>query len=159
MTAYTAKTLLPLIDPKISLKYSPNLHAYIRRNFKSSPRNIVVTKKDSSGFRHVGVYHDYDGWLSGARIMSVLCLGKEEQVWAIRPPHEIDQTFWDRYIEHGRCAMDPDHQTAFLGGDARWLVTEGANGPERRECLWCGQHTQVMKRWTETVEKSKWVTA
>lgn len=158
-----AKDLLPLIHPAINPKFSPNLHAWIRKQWKNTEPPIVVTNP-VDGIRYVGIMFD-DGWLHGSRINAVLCSGAKEKTWAIAPGHSmlangIDHTFWDRYILDGRCAIDPEHQQVFIGDETRWLVVPAkGNQPERRECQWCGHHVQVKLDWTETVHKSEWVAA
>ena len=152
-----ARELLPLINPKLGPKYSPNLHAWVRRNWGDSGLNIAVTSGLGVG-TYIGVLHG-DGWMSGTQLNAVLCNGAKEKVWALQPNHHgvrsgVDETFWARYVSDGRCAIDPDHQTYFVGHETRWKVTGGV-----RECLWCGHHVQVLLDWTEVVHKSAWVPA
>ena len=148
-----AKELLPLINPALGPKYSPNLHAWVRKIGKrhhSLP--LVVAQPQALGIRYVGLLHE-DGWLSGSRLMPVLCNGPKETIWALGPM-QIDDTFWDRYILDGRCAIDPDHTMFFVGDESRWLVSGDV-----RACQWCGHHVQVELQWEEVVHKSEWVPA
>jgi hypothetical protein len=145
--------LLPLISPALGPKYSPNLHAWVRKISKrhhSLP--LAVTQPQALGIRYVGLLHE-DGWLSGSRLMAVLCSGAKEDTCALHPM-QIDDTFWDRYILDGCCAIDPDHSMGFVSGDTRWKVAGDV-----RECQWCGHHVQVNLRWREVVNKSEWVPA
>lgn len=152
-----ARELLPLIDPNLHPKYSPNLYKWIRKNWESTDRNIVVTKEAERN-RLIG-FLDVDGWISGTQLNRVLCNGSREKAWAFTANHYnakagVDGTFWGRYIRDGRCAIDTDHQTHFIGGDTRWKYDGKV-----RECLWCGNHVQVQLGWSETVNHSAWVPA
>lgn len=159
-----AKELLALIHPAINPKYSPNLHAWIKKQFGTSTAPIVMTKPDTTGMRRVGALREIN-WLSGANLNDVMCNGRKAKTWAIMLSHtgatlNIDDTFWHRYIRDGRCAIDPEHDVFFIGGETRWLaVPAKGRQPERRECQWCGHHVQVKLEWTETVHKSEWVAA
>ncbi len=148
-----ARDLLPQIDPRLGSKYSPNLHAWIRKNWKNSGLPLVVTTpRSGDGVRYIGVERA-DGWISGTRLTNVLCHRGASFIWA-NPLNglEVDPDFWANYIRDGRCAIDPEHQIYFSWSETRWK-TEG----EVRECQWCGHHVQVRLDWTETVHKSAWV--
>jgi hypothetical protein len=160
-----ARELLPLIDPRLGPKYSPNLHAWIRRNWKTTAHQIVATKPSGEFQKHlyIGILHD-GRWISGSHLREVLGHGARAKTWALNSPNEIDPTFWPRYIRDGRCAIDPDHTMHFIGDETRWKVTPAKHlhrrrTPEMREFLWCGHHVQVNLEWTETVHKSEWVSA
>jgi len=153
-----ARELLPLINPKLGPKYSPNLHAWVRKNWKDSATKIVVTRPDNEGLRYIGLLHK-DFWMSGTRLNAVLCNGAKEKTWALSPEHHslkagIDGTFWKRYMRDGRCAIDADHTMVFIGDETRWKTEEGT-----RECQWCGHHVQVLLDWTEVVHKTASVPA
>jgi hypothetical protein len=153
-----ALELLPLIDPKLNPKYSPNLYKWILKNWSKVAPPVVVTKPGEFGGRYIGLLHE-DGWMSASPLNAVLVRGIKEQTMAIHPNHSIakagaDKAFWDRYIRDGRCAIDTDHQTHFIGGETRWKYDGKV-----RECLWCGNHAQVQLDWTEVVNHSAWVPA
>jgi hypothetical protein len=153
-----ARELLPLIDPKLNPKYSPNLYKWIRKNWSKVAQPVIVTNPGNYGARCIGLLHD-DGWMSASVLMAALCNGAKEDTMALHPGHSsikagVDDTFWDRYIRDGRCAIDADHQTYFIGDETRWKVTGKV-----RECLWCGHHVQVQLDWTEVVNHSAWVPA
>lgn len=63
---------------------------------------------------------------------------------------EVVDGFWDRYLEVGRCAIDPGHQEHFSGPE-RFSIQGNI-----RTCLWCGcvQHKVVTPR---TVLDESWV--
>ena len=152
-----ARDLLPRINPKLDPRYSPNLHAWISKEWRDCPRPIVVTNDGDFG-PYIGALWG-DGWMSGVQLNAVLCNGAKEKTWALQPNHHsvisgVDESFWTRYIRDGRCAIDQDHARFFIGDETRWKVTGGV-----RECLWCGHHVQVKLDWTETVHKSEWVPA
>jgi hypothetical protein len=151
----TPRDLLPLINPKLHQKYSPNLYKWIRKNFSKDRQPIVVTNQPD---RYIGLLRE-DGYMSGARLNAVLAEGVLKTVWALHPDHHsrragVDETFWERYIQDGRCAIDPEHQVGFVGDDTRWKYDGKV-----RECQWCGHHVQVQLDWTEVVNHSDWVPA
>jgi hypothetical protein len=152
-----ARELLPLIGSGQHPRYSPNLHTWIHKNWLKAGERVVVTN-DPGMNRYIGLLHE-DGWMSGTRLAAVLVNGAKETVWALQPNHHsvklgVDETFWQRYIQDGRCAIDPGHLVYFVDEETRWKVTGGV-----RECLWCGHHVQVKLDWTETVNHSAWVPA
>jgi hypothetical protein len=154
-----ASELLPLIDPKLHPRYSPNLHAWIRQQWGDTNCQIVVTNTCEFG-PYIGAI-DAAGWVIGSQLNSVLCNGKRANTWALTPNHHsliagVDEAFWPRYIRDGRCAIDQDHQGFFIGDETRWNLTGSV-----RECLWCGHHVQVKLDWTEivAVNHSAWVPA
>lgn len=147
--------LLPLIDPKINPKFSPNLHAWIKKRWSHLAINLVVTNPDEWGRRYIG-HLDPENWLGCSKLNGVLCNGTKERTFAIPNHLGIDQTFFDRYVRDGRCAIDPEHKTFFINDQTRWKeIGSGLT----RECLWCGHHVQVKLDWTETVNKTEWVAA
>lgn len=145
------------IAPRQSAKFSPNLYRWLtaRSNVRAARNSHVYS--DADGALWIGEKWD-DGCFSGSRLNAVLCNGPTE----IRGSYERSyfvaglvqvQTFWERYMADGRCAIDVAHTTAFIGEDSRWRV-QG----DSRSCLWCGKATQTMRRWTEAVERSEWTT-
>jgi hypothetical protein len=154
----TPRDLLPLINPKLHPKYSPNLYNWIRKNWSKVGSLVVVTNPGEFGGRYIGLLHD-DGWMSASPLNAVLCNGEKERTMAVYPSHSsrkagVDETFWERYIQDGRCAIDPEHQVGFVGNDTRWKYDGKV-----RECQWCGHHVQVQLDWTEVVNHSDWVPA
>jgi hypothetical protein len=92
----------------------------------------------------------------GSKLNAVLCDARAESmcygglVGQLRElPH-----FWTAYTAIGRCAIDTEHKASFLSDESRWEV-EG----DQRHCLWCRSFTQVLRRWTVTLEKSAWMPA
>ena len=149
-----ARDLLPQIDPRLGSKYSPNLHGWIRKNWKNSGLSLVVTTPiNGDGVRYIGVEHA-DGRISRRPLTNELCHRGASFIWAIplKGLAVVDPDFWATYIRDGRCAIDPEHQIDFLDSEKRWK-TEG----DVRACQWCGSHVQVKLDWTETVHKSAWV--
>lgn len=145
---------LSAIDPRNGAKYSPNLYGFL-----SSRKNRIIAKcarvyADTEGVLWVG-YQD-DDYLIGARLMHVLCEGSRARVFAyahIGALSELED-FWMRYVADGRCAIDPDHKTYFIGDETRW-----SGGGTERCCIWCGKARQRLERWVERVERERWVTA
>ena len=153
----TPNELLALIDPKISPKYSPNLHAWIKKRWGHLSINLVVTNPNEWGSRYIG-HLDPENWLGASNLMGVLCNGAKEETFAIPNHYGIDETFIDRYVRDGRCAIDTGHRTGFIGDESRWVVVPAhGDQPARRECQWCRHHVQVNLGWTEVINKSEWV--
>ena len=142
------------INPKNHPRYSPNLYKWIMNRNNPTRKWASRVYKDSDGTLWIGFIDDGD--FIGARLMSVLCNGSG--AWSacygslkLGLVEVID--FWDDYIKRGRCAIDQDHSMYFIGDETRWRA-EG----DTRECLWCGNVRQRLKKWSEVVEREKWVT-
>lgn len=139
------------IHPSKSTKYSPNLYAWLTHPRHSHRTKTSHVHNDENGDFFIGLW---DGsYLIGSRLIAVLCKGRAEQSWAfghLKGLVMVDD-FWSRYAATGRCAIDQRHQMHFLNDDTRWQV----DGDLRR-CLWCGNHSQIKKRWHEHVERSAW---
>ncbi len=139
------------IHPSNGAKYSPNLYAWLTLRSK---RHRVETSRVFStkdGLLYIGFLDD--GYLIGSRLVSVLCYGKKEKSWAFSYLGEVIEVpdFWARYMDVGRCAIDLEHKMHFFGDDSRWRI----HG-DRRECLWCENHSQKLRQWVEIVERSAW---
>jgi hypothetical protein len=143
---------LGLIAPNCGFKYSPNLHRFLKKH--ASLARMARLFIDSTGVRYLGFIDDTDS-LIGARLNQVLSMGTKTPVFCystlgVLTEHE---SFWAEYVADGRCALDREHTTPFVGDQTRWR-TAG----EHRSCLWCGKMTQTLRRWTETkvVERESW---
>jgi hypothetical protein len=53
------------------------------------------------------------------------------------------EDFWDDYLEWGRCALDPNHQTSFLNAAGRY---EYRAGGKIRTCRWCGHEQRKIEK-------------
>lgn len=142
-------------------KYSPNLRSFVlrwhRKLGKTIKGPVPQVYRLSDGRLYIGYLDDY-GALIGACLNTVLGRGASTQTFCyahIRNPEWVEG-FWEQYGEDGRCAIDRDHTTYFIGDNTRWRV-DG----DHRSCLWCGKVSQQLKRWTETktVQHEEWVTA
>src|SRR3546814_7495066 len=94
-----------------------------------------------------------DGYLTGTRLMTVLCQGAKAETFAYGTlgPLEAIEGFWEQYKQMGRCVVDPEHKIAFIGDEDRWSV-EG----DSRSCSWCGQvHHKLVTR-VETITHQHW---
>ncbi len=140
------------ISPKLHERYSPNLYNWLKglSHRRHLPQNRVWRCPDD----RLWIGWLDDGFLIGARLNGVLCNGRREQTMAytLKSLGKLTEVadFWPRYMEIGRCAIDVDHTTPFQNSDGRWLVLG-----DKRQCQWCGQK-QTLRRWTETVERSRW---
>ncbi|UUZ66352.1 hypothetical protein LP417_35670 (plasmid) [Polaromonas sp. P1-6] len=135
-----------LIKPSLGAEYSPNLYRWltIRERPWRANRSQVLADKD--GTLWIGEQDDH--WFTGCWLNSVLCNGVKAETGAypgLGLKLRLITDFWLRYIRDGRCAIDVDHKALFIGDETRWE----SHGDTRR-CTWCGNTSQVLKRWTET---------
>lgn len=139
------------IHPSKGAKYSPNLHRWLTMRNKKHHAWTSRVYRDEAGTLWIGMLDLGD--MIGARLMNVLCYGTkaESACWVnlLGLVEVVD--FWARYTAVGRCSIDPEHKMHFVGDDTRWR-TAG----DKRECLWCGNHAQKMRRWVEPMERSAW---
>ena len=140
------------IDPKKSTKYSPNIYRWLTMRNKKYRAKTSRVYRGEDGEIFVGMIDD--GLLIGSRLSAVLFYGPKAQSFCFIGPGRIEEVadFWQRYIADGRCAIDTEHRRHFIGDESRWL-----QDGDTRSCQWCGKAHQVLKRWTETVDCSKWV--
>ena len=151
--------ILKQIRPSLGAKYSPNLYRWLKQRPHWSEVDVFQTTADTlilgpKGTLIIGFVDVRDFW--GNQLMHVLCEGVKAGSWCYlgAASHvEKIEGFWDRYITDGRCAIDPEHQVTFLNDDTRWQVRGNT-----RSCLWCGKATQVLNRWTQTIEHERWET-
>lgn len=171
-------TTLPVGHPTMNLKeisparspaFSPNLyhwmhsegHAYkdggVAETIFRVLRGSKLAKLYGAGTLMIGChYKQYKGDtdFSGALLMSVLCNGsKAKRVCYPGAANslEVVKGFWNRYLQVGRCAIDPAHQEHFFGNE-RYSVAG-----DTRTCLWCGQtHQRVLT--PRTVFDESWST-
>jgi len=133
-------------------RYSPNLAKWLRRNRRIGLPGIFF---DGEGRRWIG-WNDDEYFFHGSKLSRVLCDGARATVWAVpgASSFEEEPDFWRRYEVEGRCAIDAKHEMYFIGEETRWSTTG-----DTRECLWCGRHTQHLRRWTETINRERWEAA
>lgn len=146
-------SLLKAISPSNGAKFSPNLFRWLSLKGK---RRAVTSKvyRDDRGDMFIGFIEN--GYFVGSRLIQVLCDGVTPVMAYPGLQHSLKELdwFWDGYIKEGRCVIDPEHSISFLNDDNRWSI-KGS----KRSCLWCGECTQVLKKWTEVVNRSEWVVA
>jgi hypothetical protein len=146
------KTLrLADIAPNKSAAFSPNLHKYMKTHghFYRGGGTIEGVYKVRAGTKAAEVFGagtlmlgfpDEDGYFIGTRMISALCHGSkaERAAYPYGKGVELVEGFWDRYLEVGRCAIDPDHNENFM---ADRFSMDG----DTRTCLWCGaKHERVL---------------
>jgi len=148
--------------------YSPNLFAWMKRHAHfyrggGHAESVFRVRKGSRYAQMFGegtlvighAFGQYEGDtdFSGVRLMAALCRGaRADRVCylGMMPSLEVVANFWERYLDVGRCAIDPDHQEHFVGGER--FSFDG----EHRTCLWCGaEHNRVMT--PRTVHDESWV--
>jgi hypothetical protein len=139
------------VDPRNGARYSPNLYRWLTMRSKQHHAWTSRVYRDTNGTLWVGMLDLGD--LIGARLMNVLCYGaKAESFCYVGMRGLVEVTdFWTRYVADGRCAIDTEHRKSFVGDDTRWTQDD-----DKRVCLWCGKARQVLKRWTENVERQEW---
>lgn len=135
-------------------RYSPNLNRWLAGVKRDrSHRGVPHVFRDPEGVRWIGWIDDCDMFI-GTRLMRCLTVGRKAEVGAwmkIAESLTEEPDFWRHYDQIGRCHIDPRHNGWWVGEETRWL-TDG----ETRSCLWCGNHTQHLRRWTDTVERERW---
>ena len=144
---------LRAIEPRNGPQYSPNLYRWMK-SISKDWRDVARVFTGSDGYLFIG--HCFDDNFCGAKMNTVLCNGVKAMPFSYPASvvsHEIHD-FWPEYERIGRCAIDKEHTQYFIGDETRWKV-EG----ETRHCLWCGNHTQHLKRWEEVVQHEKWESA
>jgi hypothetical protein len=143
------------IAPHLGEKYSPNLHEFLLKH--PSQARMARVFLDGEGTAYIGFIDDTDQ-LIGARLSQVLSMGRKTTLGSYYMPRDWTEhaSFWAEYIADGRCAIDREHVVPYIGSDTRWRTTGDC-----RQCLWCNQVTQKLRRWTETkvVEREAWETA
>lgn len=155
------------LNPRLSGAFSPNLYRWLKHHARGRHDHAVLDRvyRMRPGTRAAGRYGDglfigtpfeqYEGDtdFSGNRLIEVLCEGASlarfcyPGVMSSLVPIE---RFWERYLRDGRCAIDPEHQMYFAGGE-RFSVRGDV-----RTCLWCGakQRRQMVAR---VVHDEHWV--
>ena len=151
------------LAPKKSAAFSPNLHKYLKERghfFKDGGLldGVYEVLPDTKAAEQFGAgtlllgYPDV-GFFTGARLMAVLCNGREAARYAYPCGSGLKflEGFWDSYLKVGRCAIDPDHQMHFMAD--RFSVHSDGDG---RDCLWCG-HQQRKVVTPRVVHDTTWV--
>ncbi len=153
--------------PDRSAAFSPNLYQWMKQRAHfymdgGVAQGVYRVKPGTStadafgagtlmiGYPNNGYAGDTD--FSGVRLMDVLCNGRKALCWCyanMAPDLEVVGGFWDRYLQVGRCAIDPEHQEHFTGADRF-----GMDG-DIRKCLWCG-HQQRQRRSERVVYDEIW---
>ena len=147
--------------PSKSEAFSPNLHKYLKEHahffrdggILDGVYKVLPDTKAASQFGAGSLLLGYpdEGFFTGARLMSVLCLGREAERCAYPCGSGLKflDGFWDNYLRVGRCAIDPAHRENLLAERFR----EHATG---RECLWCG-HQQRKVVIPRVVHETSWI--
>ena len=137
------------VSPEAGPQFSPNLYAWLRKNFKKRSEGPEVFRSEH-GALYVG--YMFDGDFIGAALSGILYQGARTGLFSYSGEKFTRiASFWPKYKKLGRCYLDPKHQDYYL--DKRWK-----EGPRRRTCLWCG-HVQKKVSVREVVVKTRWVAA
>jgi len=141
---------LESINPRSNPAFSPNLFKWVRsRRPRNCPDTMVrervysvlpdtlLAKVYGEGALFIGhPFSSYSGDsdFSGAPLMHVLCNGPQSGGWCVAGgvPQLVEvEDFWPRYLQVGRCAIDPKHGRHFFAAD-RYREHDGVT-----TCLWC----------------------
>lgn len=140
------------VNPKNGTKFSPNLYQWLTKRTEKHLRKNARAYKDKDGVVFIGMADD--GWLHGSKLMRILCVGRKAELFAFYLGEMVEiADFWEQYASIGRCAIDQAHSMRFTGDETRWKA-EG----NTRECLWCVNNSQTLRRWIEPVERQRWET-
>lgn len=146
----TTHELARAIHPSKKPSFSPNLHKWVKHWAKTHPEHMlpeVWLENDGLkllriGYQSRGEKESKTCGFVGVRLNAVLCNGtsaNKERGWFTNlgpgnMTHIAD--FWERYLQIGRCAIDTDHKTGFIGDEGRYVMAG-----KIRTCTWCGaQH-------------------
>jgi hypothetical protein len=142
------------IHPDNGAKLSPNLYRWLTAGSGRRARECLSRVfRDPRGTLWIGYPDDVSGFI-GQNLMRVLSYGPKTDCscWGNLGALKEVPEFWPRYVRDGRCAIDVEHVMAFLADEGRWTVKGDA-----RSCTWCGSASQVLRRWTEPVQREQWV--
>lgn len=160
------KLSLEQIVPKKSIAYSPNLYEWMKKRAHfyadyadgaGTPHSVWRVKAGmgrdtfNEGSLFIGMPGDHGDFL-GSRLMNALCEGGKASAWCypgLLAHLEPVEGFWERYLQVGRCAVDPDHSIHYL--DDRWHQ----NSADKRTCRWCGL-VQNRRTFMQLVEGEEW---
>lgn len=167
-----------LLHPRRSPAYSPNLHRWLRLQqslyimnreirhqvYRVTAQSLLCRRYATSGSFAPGELviglafgnEPFADDFCGAQLMHVLTMGGQAITMCYPGgmgglEHIAD--FWERYRAVGRCAIDTEHTTNFLGDTNRFV--EHGNS---RTCQWCGA-VQYKTIHTEQVETVTWKAA
>lgn len=151
LTVHASGLDIALMSPIHGSKFSPNLWKWLTLRHAAHHTWTSLVYCDQHADLWIG-FPD-DGYFVGARLVSVLCQGPRagSACWTDLGPLTLQEHFWHDYLLKGRCAVDPSHNRLFLGDADRWETKDGM-----RQCRWCGEVTQVLRRWTESANCSTW---
>lgn len=118
-------------------KYSPMLHRFLSlaRNRRTLTHGYVFEPTPNEFW--LGWINDC-GAMIGVRLSQAMSNRNTEAMYYAQTETRKDWStcvvpdFWAKYVEIGRCAMDPEHGIAYIGDETRWEVVE-----DQRSCVWC----------------------
>lgn len=171
-----AKIHIPVGHPTLRLKdihpqkfpaYSPNLHQWMQEIghayrdggvaeavYRARPGSKLESSHGPGALfiGHPYGSHEGDRDFSGVELNAVLSLGPKAGAFCFAgaaPDLEEVISFWESYLQVGRCVIDPDHKEHFWGS-IRYSIAGN-----QRKCLWCGAR-HLLK--TETIMVPKTIT-
>jgi len=146
----TATMTLQAIAPNHIASFSPNLYAWMKVHGHFYREGGVLhgvwcVRAQTPASKYLGestlllgyatAEHAQDSDFVGVRLIAALARGaKAEGMFYPGLASDIEPIpdFWEKYLEVGRCAIDPAHSEHFVGSDR--FVADG----DIRTCLWCG---------------------
>ena len=142
------------VHPKNATKFSPNLYKFLASGKNPSASQYQVFK-DENGTLWIGRLDAEEGWFTGCRLMQALTIGSAATNGSFGlkqfKSFTLIEDFWQKYLEDGRCAIDPAHVVHFID-ETRWSCKKGT-----RECLWCGKSRQKQETYKVTETRTRWV--
>lgn len=139
-----------LIRPDLHPKFSPNLFLYLTSRKMEHDAKLVRVYGSPQwqsqlilGIIDTLPRTDWSFGVRGCRLMAALSSPrKRENAHFMGQDFQEVEGFWERYVSIGRCALDEEHRTSFIGDDGRW----SKEGKNRRRCTWCGMVQKIIKR-------------
>lgn len=151
MTTMMQERSIADLSPNLGAAYSPNLYQWLHRRGTGRNEGVVLdrvyrVRAGSKLADHYGAgalligspFEAYEGDtdVSAVRMMEVLCHGAAATTVCLAGAlGSLDEVpdFWASYQRIGRCAIDLEHKTSFVGS-VRYTTTNGIS-----TCLWCGR--------------------
>ena len=155
--------LVSMRPPRRADKFSLNLFKFLKKhglnyweicfspcNCITGARDVEYSEKSTIAQNLYVGFLDEDGYFMGARLSEIICNGAKTKTWAHPPKKAFVPVpdFWERYVEHGKCAIDPEHTLYF----PKNRCTENGS---LRVCKWCGRVERAIVT-EKTIKQKTW---
>lgn len=137
---------LSSISPKAGAAFSPNLHSFLRRNFKNSLDRVEIRPiKGKRRELYIGSFSPEHKRFHAVALNRVLAYGARAHMvsYSLESFRAPLANFWREYTRLGRCHIDQHHKMGFI--DKQW---DTAPNGKLRQCMWCGfmQKAELRRR-------------